>query len=150
MAKIGYYDSPVGMIQIEMEVNRVCALRFVTKAGRSDVSPFLTTCLRQLRDYFSGKKRSLELPLSLAGTDFQKKVWRQLRKIPHGQTVSYADVARAIGHPKAVRAVGNANGKNRIPIIIPCHRVIASDGKLGGYSSGLARKRWLLRHEKDR
>lgn len=106
-------------------------------------------CRRQLMEYFRGTRRVFCLPLDLSGTDFQKKVWRRLMKIPYGQTVSYAELARAIGRPKAYRAVANACGQNPLPILIPCHRVIASDGKLGGYSSRLKRKRWLLRHEKE-
>jgi len=108
----------------------------------------MTECLRQLDEYFKGRRRKFKLPLLLEGTDFQKAVWRQLKKIPFGQTASYGDVARAIGRPGAFRAVGNANNKNPIPLIIPCHRVIGSDGKLVGFGGGIWRKQWLLDHEK--
>lgn len=118
-------------------------------AIKSKSVSLLTACLRQLEEYFSGKRCTFDLPLHLVGTPFQKKVWRQLMKIPYGQTVSYAELARRIGRPKAYRAVANACGQNPLPIIVPCHRVIASGGKLGGYSGGLKRKRWLLRHEKE-
>ena len=105
-------------------------------------------CRRQLIEYFRRTRRVFRLSFDLSGTAFQNKVWRRLMKIPYGQTISYAGLARAIGRPKATRAVANACGQNPLPILIPCHRVIASDGKLGGYSSGLKRKRWLLRHER--
>ncbi len=108
----------------------------------------MTACMRQLDEYFKGRRKKFSVPLVLIGTDFQKAVWRQLKKIPFGQTASYGDVARAIGRPRAFRAVGNANNKNPIPLIIPCHRVIGSDGKLVGFGGGIWRKRWLLDHEK--
>jgi methylated-DNA-[protein]-cysteine S-methyltransferase len=103
--------------------------------------------IRQLDEYFKGARKSFSLKLLLKGTPFQKLVWQRLKKIPYGKLASYGDVARAIGRPNAYRAVGNANNKNPIPIIIPCHRVIGSDGKLVGYGSGLWRKEWLLNHE---
>jgi O-6-methylguanine DNA methyltransferase len=98
----------------------------------------------QLKEYFSGKRKEFTIPLILIGTDFQKKVWQELLKIPYGQTISYKKEAINIGNPKAYRAVANANGKNKISIIIPCHRVIAHNGLLGGYSGGLDRKQYLL------
>ncbi|MFZ9623065.1 MAG: methylated-DNA--[protein]-cysteine S-methyltransferase [Ilumatobacteraceae bacterium] len=100
--------------------------------------------VRQLREYFAGTRTRFSVPLHMEGTAFQKRAWRTMRKIPHGSTMSYAQQARAMGAPKAVRAVGSANGANPIPIIVPCHRVIASDGSLGGYALGLAMKRRLL------
>lgn len=100
------------------------------------------------KDYFAGNPINLEsLPLDLQGSHFLLKVWRELQRIPHGATISYKDLASRIGNPKAARAVGQAVGANPIPILIPCHRVINASGALGGYSSGLDRKRWLLRHE---
>jgi methylated-DNA-[protein]-cysteine S-methyltransferase len=98
----------------------------------------------QLQQYFAGKRRDFDIPLDLQGTTFQKRVWQQLCKIPFGKTCSYRDVAVRIRSPQAMRAVGGANGKNPVCIIVPCHRVIAADGSLGGYSAGLARKRRLL------
>jgi len=99
-------------------------------------------------DYFAGKPASFEaLPLDLQGSPFQLRVWQELQKIPRGETVSYQELAKHIGRPRAARAVGQACGANPIPILIPCHRVIAANGSLGGYSSGLERKRWLLKHE---
>ncbi len=105
------------------------------------------TLSTQLAEYFKGERKDFDLPLLLPGTDFQKKVWDQLMTIPFGKTRSYAEQAIAIGNPKAVRAVAKANGDNRLAIIVPCHRVIGSDGKLTGYGGGLWRKEWLLAHE---
>lgn len=102
----------------------------------------------ELKLYFKGELKVFNTPLKMIGTDFRKKTWNALLKIPYGETTSYAKQAEQMKMPKAFRAVANANGANFFPIIIPCHRVITSDGKLGGYSSGLHRKKWLLEHEK--
>jgi len=99
---------------------------------------------QELREYFAGRRRTFTVKLDLEGTEFQRKAWDAMRKIPFGETISYGDQARKVGKPKAYRAVGSANGKNPIPIIVPCHRVLASDGSLGGYSLGLSMKRRLL------
>jgi methylated-DNA-[protein]-cysteine S-methyltransferase len=107
----------------------------------------LKECIAQLDEYFRGKRRKFSVNLDLQGTRFQKRVWQALLKIPFGRTASYREVAKAVGNSKAVRAVGNANRVNPVAIIIPCHRVIGSDGSLVGYGSGLWRKRWLLAHE---
>lgn len=109
--------------------------------------PVLKEAEKQLSAYFSGKLRSFNLPICLKGTPFQMSVWEALKGIPYGSTVSYGAIADLIGNPKAVRAVGYANGRNPIPIIIPCHRVIGADGSLTGYESGLDKKDWLLKHE---
>jgi methylated-DNA-[protein]-cysteine S-methyltransferase len=103
----------------------------------------------QLQAYFAGELLDFDLPLGLQGTPFQRRVWEALRRIPYGTTASYIDIARRIGRPTAPRAVGAANGRNPIAIIVPCHRVIGADGTLTGYGGGLDRKRWLLRHESD-
>jgi methylated-DNA-[protein]-cysteine S-methyltransferase len=103
---------------------------------------------KQLAAYFAGERREFDLPLAPHGTDFQKKIWRELCRIPYGETISYGELARRIGQPGASRAVGLANGRNPIGIIIPCHRVIGADGALTGYGGGLDRKKWLLEHEK--
>ncbi len=104
--------------------------------------------VQALEDYFGGRPASFEdLPLDLEGSPFHLRVWEELKKIPAGETVSYRELAQRLGNPKASRAVGQACGANPIPLIVPCHRVIASDGTLGGFSSGLERKRWLLEHE---
>jgi len=107
----------------------------------------LKECVQQLNEYFAGDRKEFSIKLQLEGTNFQKKVWNQLMKIPYGKTASYKEVAAAIKNEKAVRAVGSANGRNNIAIIIPCHRVIAHDGTLGGYGGGLWKKEWLLDHE---
>jgi methylated-DNA-[protein]-cysteine S-methyltransferase len=115
---------------------------------KQDNGPFRAV-REQLQAYFAGELIDFDLPLAPEGTEFQRKVWNALRRIPFGRTCSYADVARRVGNPQAMRAVGAANGRNRIAIVVPCHRVIAADGTLGGYGGGLDRKEWLLRHEKE-
>ena len=107
----------------------------------------LTEARKELAAYFEGRLRQFRLPLAPNGTEFQRRVWNVLTTIPYGTTVSYADVARRVSNTAAVRAVGAANGRNPIPIIVPCHRVIGSDGSLTGFGGGLDRKRWLLQHE---
>jgi len=102
----------------------------------------------QLREYFEGRRKDFTIPLDIKGSDFQKLVWNELRNIPYGTTRSYRDQAEAIKRPSSVRAVANANGMNTIAIIVPCHRVIGSDGRLTGYGGGLERKKWLIEHEK--
>jgi methylated-DNA-[protein]-cysteine S-methyltransferase len=144
-----YYESPIGILEIAGTENGVQAVSFMKEktAAVPKISPCLRECWRQLDEYFRGKRKEFSLKLDLLGTEFQKKVWYQLIKIPFGKTVSYGDIARAIGNAKAVRAVGNANGKNPISIIVPCHRVIGSKGDMVGFGGGLWRKKWLLRHE---
>jgi AraC family transcriptional regulator of adaptative response/methylated-DNA-[protein]-cysteine methyltransferase len=112
-------------------------------------NPHLQQAERELREYFDGKRTEFTVPLVTPGSAFDRKVWRKLRTIPFGQTISYFELARRIGDDCAARAVGNANGHNRISIIIPCHRVTNKNGRLGGYGGGLWRKQWLLNHEKD-
>ncbi len=105
---------------------------------------------QQLRDYFAGKRKGFDLPLKLEGTDFQKRAWRELQRIPYGRTISYGEQARRLGESKRARAVGSANGKNPLSIIVPCHRVVGKNGKLGGYGGGLPAKRLLLALEESR
>jgi methylated-DNA-[protein]-cysteine S-methyltransferase len=107
----------------------------------------LGEAVRQLSEYFAGTRRTFHLPLRLQGTEFQQRVWRELTEIPYGETWSYGQLARRIGNPNASRAVGLANGRNPISILVPCHRVIGADGSLTGYGGGLERKQWLLAHE---
>ena len=116
-------------------------------ARRSEV---LVQTIAQLTEYFAGARRIFDVPLGLHGTEFQQRVWRTLLDIPHGTTWSYGELARAIGKPSASRAVGAANGKNPISIIVPCHRVIGANGDLTGYGGGMPAKRWLLGHERVR
>jgi methylated-DNA-[protein]-cysteine S-methyltransferase len=111
--------------------------------------PVLDLAGRELREYFAGRRTSFSVPCELRGTPFQRRVFRALRAIPHGQTRSYAEIARSIGRPGASRAVGASNRVNPIGLIVPCHRVIGADGSLTGYAAGVARKRWLLEHERD-
>ncbi|CAN5457759.1 methylated-DNA--[protein]-cysteine S-methyltransferase [soil metagenome] len=111
------------------------------------VNDVLINALSQLEEYFSGKRKDFNLPLRPAGTPFQLRVWDELTKIPHGKTISYLELAKRLGDEKAIRAAASSNGKNPIAVVIPCHRVIGSDGSLTGYAAGLERKSWLLGHE---
>ncbi len=144
------YVSPIGSLEITWTNKGVKSLRFVEKKFKTDYSipAPMKECLFQLDEYFKGKRKTFKVKLHPQGTEFQKKVWKQLMRIPYAKTLSYKEVARAIGNEKAVRAVGGANGRNQVGIVIPCHRVIAHDGTLGGYGGGLWRKEWLLNHEK--
>ena len=117
--------------------------------GPRQRSAVLTRAAAQLDEYFAGERRDFDLPLAPSGTAFQVEVWRALARIPFGATCSYGDLARAVGRPAASRAVGAANGKNPIAIILPCHRVIGASGELTGYGGGLPMKRWLLDHERS-
>ena len=143
-------SSPIGFIRIHGSTHAIVAIDFSSqKTSDSPVPPAcLRQCARELREYFEGRRKTFSVPLEQNGTVFQTQTWQALQKISFGKTRSYADIARAIRNPKAVRAVGRANGKNSIPIIVPCHRVITSAGTLGGYSSGVWRKKWLLEHER--
>ncbi|UCE55268.1 MAG: methylated-DNA--[protein]-cysteine S-methyltransferase [Desulfobacterales bacterium] len=146
-----HYKSPIGTVEIEGPQDSILNLNFVDQAHSDDddLPSCIKECAKQIDEYFQGNRKTFSLNLIMQGTDFQKSVWRQLRKIPYGTTASYGEVAVAIGNPTACRAVGSANGKNPISIIVPCHRVIGSDGTLTGYGGGLWRKEWLLKHEKD-
>lgn len=144
------YDSPVGRLGLMGEGDRLIALTLPNQpvpliAPRE--TPVLRETRRQLETYFAGKLRSFDVPLCLEGTPFRTRVWEQLRQIPYGQVISYGELARRIGQPGAARAVGGANHHNPIAIIVPCHRVIAAGGALGGYGGGLELKRALLRLE---
>jgi methylated-DNA-[protein]-cysteine S-methyltransferase len=119
----------------------------VSEGQRNDRNPLLLEAARQLRAYFAGQLREFQLPLDMQGTDFQKRVWHQVAAIPYGETRSYLQIATAVGSPRAVRAVGAANGTNPVPIVVPCHRVIGANGKLVGYGGGLALKKRLLELE---
>ncbi len=145
------HPSPVGPLTLFASAQGLVAIEFEHghRAGRADARddpdhPVLGQCRAQLDAYFAGKLRVFEVPLAAAGTDFQRAVWRVLQEIPFGRTESYGWVARQIGNPKAVRAVGLANGRNPLPIVVPCHRVIGQDGTLTGYGGGLGRKQTLL------
>lgn len=145
-----YYDSETGCIEITGTEDAVTSLYFIEerKLTTGKVPALLGACLEQLEEYFKGKRREFSVPLQPEGTEFQKKVWNELINIPFGKTVSYLDIARALGDPNATRAVGAANGRNPISIIIPCHRVVGHNGALTGYGGGIHRKEWLLEHER--
>jgi methylated-DNA-[protein]-cysteine S-methyltransferase len=143
-----YLESPVGLIEIQSSEQGVRAVSFVEKRYfETEENAHNSLTLNQLREYFDGKRKVFELTFDLEGTPFQQRVWQALLTVPFGKTRSYMDIARALGDPKAIRAVGTANGSNKIAIIIPCHRIIGSDGSLTGYAGGLHRKKWLLDFE---
>lgn len=112
-------------------------------------NPYLQQVQEEIAEYFAGERKKFQIPLDVRGTDFQLKVWEKLQEIPYGETTSYQNLAHRLNNPKAVRAVGTANGMNRIAIILPCHRVVGSKGELTGYAGGLARKQWLLDLERN-
>ena len=148
-------NSPIGRIYLTASAKGLRGV-FLTKQavpmapslrGTGSGIKTLARAVRQIKEYLTGKRKRFDLPLDASGTSFQRSVWRQLAKIPYGRTCSYADIARRIKNIKAVRAVGGANGANPLCIIVPCHRVIAADGTIGGYSGGIAVKKKLLRLE---
>ncbi|HEX7588202.1 MAG TPA: methylated-DNA--[protein]-cysteine S-methyltransferase [Anaerolineae bacterium] len=144
----GYYRSPIGTLEIIGSRDGVSSILFVDDdVALGSIPTCLEECALQLDDYFAGRRVEFSFPLDLQGTEFQKRVWRELQKIPFGKTVSYLEVALAVGTREATRAVGRANGQNPIVIVIPCHRVIGRDGSLTGYGGGVWRKRWLLDFE---
>lgn len=143
-------DSPVGHLRIAEERGAISALdRAAEEPLCAPETPVLHEARRQLAEYFDGTRREFDLPLHTSGTAFQELCWVALRRIPYGETRSYGQQAQLIGHPKAVRAVGGANHRNPISILIPCHRVIGASGALTGYGGGLDMKEWLLRHEQS-
>ena len=148
----GYYLSPLGMLKIVANESALLAVQFLTEEVvttdlESSESAITKNTIQQLTEYFEDKRKQFDLPLEFEGTEFQQKVWNELTKIPFGQTLSYGQLADRLGSKQLVRAVGNANGKNPIGIIVPCHRVIGNQGDLVGYAGGLWRKQWLLEHE---
>ncbi len=144
----GYLESPIGLVEIVGTREAIIGLHFVDqRRPDAKTSLIVEEAVRQVRGYFASTRRDFQLALQLAGTDFQSAVWAHLLTIRYGETASYGEVARAIGRPRAVRAVGAANGRNPVAIIVPCHRILGSDGRLTGYGGGLWRKEWLLRHE---
>jgi methylated-DNA-[protein]-cysteine S-methyltransferase len=143
-----YHQSPIGLLEIRGEDEYITAVYFVEEAKEEIIiSPAVKQCALQLDEYFAGKRKDFDLTLQPEGTGFQMRVWAQLQHIPFGETISYLTLAKQLGDPKCIRAAGMANGKNPVSIIIPCHRVIGSNGKMIGYGGGLWRKKWLLNHE---
>lgn len=142
-----YYESPLGWIEIKGNDIGIISVFFVDEQGPSCKNPLVAQCVKELEEYFQNKRTEFTVPLCTHGTDFQKRVWMALRTVPYGKTASYLDMANEIGNPKAVRAIGGANSRNPISIIVPCHRIIGKNGTLVGYEGGLWRKEWLLKHE---
>ncbi|MGI6324977.1 MAG: methylated-DNA--[protein]-cysteine S-methyltransferase [Bacilli bacterium] len=142
-----YGDTIIGVIKIRAQDNYITDIELVAKKKKGHENALTKECAKQLEEYFKGIRTSFEMPLLLKGTAFQQKVWQALMTIPYGETISYKEIAKRIGHEKAVRAVGNAIGKNPCLIVVPCHRVINSNGNLGGFSSGLNIKKKLLKLE---
>jgi methylated-DNA-[protein]-cysteine S-methyltransferase len=151
-----HVNSPLGLILLVSDGKNLTGLNFQTEKRpiqiqpdwQEDDGPFAET-IAQLQAYFAGERQDFDLPLAFRGTAFQQAVWQELQNIPYGQTTSYGELARRIGKPKAVRAVGAANGANPIPLVVPCHRVIGSNGRLTGYGAGLPIKEALLAHEQS-
>lgn len=144
-----YFDSPIGLLEIKGTQKEIISVMFTDeKADISCYSEEIEKCKKELKEYFEGKRRYFTCKIHFSGTDFQKKVWKELINIGFGEVSSYKEIAYKIGRNNAFRAVGNANNKNKIFIIVPCHRVISAKGELAGYAGGLWRKKWLLEHEK--
>jgi methylated-DNA-[protein]-cysteine S-methyltransferase len=146
-----FFDSPIGRLRLLSNGAQLTGIEFEgqysTQPGCETGDPVLAESIRQLRDYFAARRRSFTLPLAAQGTAFQRSVWAALASIPFGEVRSYRDIAHDIGNPAAVRAVGAANGRNPLPIVVPCHRVIGSNGALTGFAGGLPAKTFLLRLE---
>jgi len=148
------YVSPIGMMELVATQTAVQSILFVEREKvlfeANDHTPdVLTWCYREIDDYFKRKRRAFTFPVTVEGTMFQRDVWHTLTTIPYAETTSYRELAVKLGRDRAVRAVGSANGRNRLSIVVPCHRVIGSNGTLTGYAGGLWRKEWLLRHEQE-
>jgi len=147
-----YYESPVGLIKIGGTEQYIAEISFIDNKeqiehGAPGISDMIHQCTEELIEFFAGRRKVFTVPVHQEGTDFQKRVWSELLEIPFGKTISYLDLSKKLGDPKAIRAAASANGKNKIAIIVPCHRVIGSDKTLVGYSGGLWRKKWLLQQE---
>ncbi len=142
-------NTPLGHAKIEGNEDGITSILVLNneQALSHSIPDELKDCVKQLDEYFQGTRQKFSLKLNPTGTEFQKRVWNELTKIPFGKTISYSELSKKLGDIKAIRAVANANGKNPIWIVIPCHRVIGSNGSLTGYAGGLHRKKWLLDHE---
>jgi len=151
MIKHAYYNFEFGILKISYTEKAVVEIKTVEKAnGKDEHSQLSDTVYEQICEYMAGRRKSFDFPYELKGTEFQKRVWEELCNIPYGETRTYKQIAEAVGNPKSSRAVGAANGKNPIWIVIPCHRVIGADGSLTGYAGGLELKKALLELEKDK
>lgn len=151
--EITYYKTPIGIAEITGDKNGIQSVSVLDESEVSaaklstKIPEVLESCVTQLEEYFNGERASFDLTVNPKGTAFQKKVWKSLLNIEYGKTRSYLEQSKALGDVKAIRAVASANGKNPLWIVIPCHRVIGSDGSLTGYAGGIWRKKWLLNHE---
>jgi methylated-DNA-[protein]-cysteine S-methyltransferase len=143
-----FIESPLGITKIVGDENGISEISILSEGDVSKKIPKqLQECVSQLREYFEEKRNHFNLKLNPQGTEFQQKVWQELSNIPYGKTISYLELSKKLGDVKAIRAVASANGRNPLWIVIPCHRVIGTDGSLTGYAGGLWRKKWLLEHE---
>jgi len=145
---ISIINSPIGSIIIEGTMDAISRIEFtIFQEEKIHSSELHAKCIKQLNEYFEGNRKDFNFPIDQEGTPFQQEVWKALLTIPYGQTISYIQLAKQLGDEKAVRAVGGANGKNKIAIVVPCHRVIGNNNTLTGYAGGLEKKKWLLQHE---
>jgi methylated-DNA-[protein]-cysteine S-methyltransferase len=145
-----FISSPAGPLKITCNEGMINSIVFMEADFHDPVEndhPLLAECVQQLEDYFASRRKKFDLPLRQEGTGFQNKIWQLLMNIPYGTTISYLQLSKEYGDPLAIRAVAAANGKNKLAIVVPCHRVIGSNGSLTGYAGGLERKKWLLAHE---
>ncbi len=152
----GFYHSPAGLLQIESDKTCIITIAFIRGDNAKDIpetgkytSEIIKNCIQELKEYFEGNRKEFTVPIHPDGTEFQKKVWGELIRIKYGTTKSYLQLAKLLGDEKSIRAIGSANGKNPIAILIPCHRVMDNDGSLVGYSGGLEAKKFLLLHEQE-
>jgi len=148
MSQVAFIKTPLGIAKIVGDEEGISIISILSEGELSITIPNeLQEAVSQLQDYFSEKRNDFSFKLNPKGTDFQQKVWQELLKIPFGKTISYLDLAKKLGDAKVIRAAASANGKNPLWIVVPCHRVIGTDGSLTGYAGGLWRKKWLLEHE---
>lgn len=146
-----FYTSPIGILKLSCKEDLVTELIFVDNETVDEyfvAEGILIKTMQQLDEYFDGKRTDFDLKIGLTGTNFQLRVWNELLKIPYGKTISYLELAKRLGDEKVIRAAASANGKNKLAVIVPCHRVIGSNNELTGYAGGLQRKKWLLEFEK--
>ena len=149
---VRHFDGPTGKLVISSSNGAVFSVHFVQSGEEmlpesGDLTPEISACISQLGEYFRGERTIFDFPYLQSGTVFQQRVWEELAKLPFGKTISYNQLAAKLGDPKVIRAAASANGRNKLAIIIPCHRVIGSNGDLVGYAGGISNKRWLLQHE---
>ena len=141
------YDTPLGKMEITADNQAVLSIHFVKKTQKMKRNAITNIAKTQMLQYFAGDLKEFDMPMASQGTDFQQQVWHALTSVGYGNTCCYSDIASKIKNPKAVRAVGAANGKNPMTIVVPCHRIIGRDGSLTGYAGGMDKKAWLLNHE---